>query len=469
MSGLKNLFFESSSSLTTFNVSIGPNKSFNGAKGVTISVLGQTEFSLTNGTLIGSDISGILKVPSSVPISNIQSVSVGTTVTSIGDNAFNSVTSLKTVSFVVGSKLTSIGENAFQNATNLTTLRVPAPVTSIGDYAFYGANKLTSITFDPGSQLDSIGVNAFYQATTLTSITIPAFVTSIGLNAFSGSGLKTVVFDSMKNLTSLGNINGFTFGVGQPFFGATGVTISAVGYSRKTDITNYYYPGVTSSPISIDTKGYTRCDVLIVGSGGSAGNTLVGNLSPPTILFGGGGGGGGSASFTNIPCNPIDGKIEFTITQSESSWVLNNWVKDGTDIKCNLTAENGGNGSSYILKGNTATGGAGGAGGAGGSTAKSDIGLLNTLSLPVKLTGNSGKPGSGEKTIRGDTPSSLPSYVSGGDPGAILTNFKAPLDKKYGKGSSNQKITITRLATSSIVYPEDPPGQAFIQVNLYTV
>jgi hypothetical protein len=279
---------------------------------------------------------------------------------------------------------------------------------------------------------------------------------------FENSGLKTVVFVSITNLISLG----FTIGAGQTFYGAKDVTISANDYKPTVAVaavTNYYYPGVTSSPISIDTKGYTRCDVLIVGSGGSAGNTLVGNLSPPTILFGGGGGGGGSASFTNIPCNPINGKIEFTITQSGSSWVLNNWVKDGTAINCNLTAENGGNGSSYILKGSTATGGAGGAG---GSTVKSDIGVLNTLSLPVKLTGNSGKPGSGEKMIRGDTPSSLPSYVSGGAAGDIDTKFKPP-NQKYGKGSSNQKITIPVALTSSIVYPEDPPGPAYIQVNLY--
>ena len=87
MSGLKTVFFESSSSLTTFNVSIGPGKPFFGAKNVTISVVGQTEFTLTTGPITSLDITGVL-TPNSytniIDVTKISKVSVGTYVTSIG-------------------------------------------------------------------------------------------------------------------------------------------------------------------------------------------------------------------------------------------------------------------------------------------------------------------------------------------------------------------------------------------------
>jgi hypothetical protein len=474
--------------LSNFKVSIGPNQKFFGAT-VSISVLGQTEFTLTNGTITSVDITGILTVPNGVDLNSIIKVSVGTYVTSIGGTAFqnaknltsitipNTVTTisdyafyqatiLTTVTFAPGSKLDSIGENAF-SGTSIGTIEIPASATSIGDSAFNGATRLSTLTFASGSQLKTIGANAFYQATSLTSIIIPGSVTIIGNFAFSGSGLKTVVFDSADNLTSLGKSNGFKYGTGQTFFGATGVTVLVL-YSPNADDTKYYYPGVSPSQIKFETKGYNRCDVLVVGSGGNAGNSF--DSSGFYFGFGGAGGGGGSASFTNIPCNPIDGNIEFLIYTTKVNtvpfWTVGIWKQNGVSLdRCYLSAGLGRDGSDTTQGSNGWNFGGGGAGG----TADGNKGLLSSS---VKLTLDTGGNGSKVTTpINSSSLPSVPSVLYGGFPRNLLSRFKAPATNS-GKGSRNKFTKASIKSGDKVTYvniPEDPPGAAFIQVTLYNV
>jgi hypothetical protein len=473
---------------------------------------------------------------------SLTSIEIPNTVTNIGDSAFYQASGLKTVTFAQGSQLTSIGKSAFSGPNMLTSIEIPNKVTNIGDSAFYQANKLTEINVS--ASVNSIGTRAFSYAASLTLITVdsnnknyssdgygvlfdkektiliqypignaqtsyiipnsvktikggafeiakiltninvPPLVTSIDPNAFQNSGVKTVVFDSITNLTTMG----FTIGSGQTFYGATDVTISVRDYSPNTNFTKYYYPGSTSSPILLDTKGYTRCDILIVGSGGNAGAANLHNSSSQVPVFdlGGAGGGGASASFTNIICNPISGQIQFTITQSGSSCVLNNWVKDGTALtSCLLTAENGGDGTNpwgsqtFTLP---VTGGAGGIA----------SGLSTGLPSGTVLTTHNGAPGStGIYNWSPPTPSSYPPLPTnypyplenynlnlpvGGAAGAIATNFTHPPSQNnnsMGHGSGYQQISgafnITTLFGPSYPFTilKQNPGQPYIQVNLY--
>ena len=76
----------------------------------------------------------------------------------------------------------SIIDWAFHDCTELTSITIPNSVTSIGYNAFDGCSGLTSVTI-PNS-VTSIGNGAFGACTGLTSITIPNSVTSIGNYAF---------------------------------------------------------------------------------------------------------------------------------------------------------------------------------------------------------------------------------------------------------------------------------------------
>ena len=164
-------------------------------------------FTLTDGTRQTTAATlGTLTVPSSIPISNIVSVSVGSDVTSIGDYAFYS-------------------------ASSLTAITIPSGVTSIGDYAFYSASSLTSVI-------------------------IPTSVTSIGDTAFQYSGLTSVIFESSSNLSTL-NVS---IGSNPTFFGSGAVTVST-GPNNPPVMTNfnidYTFPNII---YDVDLKTYTSDD-----------------------------------------------------------------------------------------------------------------------------------------------------------------------------------------------------------------
>jgi len=74
-----------------------------------------------------------------------------------------------------GSTITSIGDNAFNQCYSLTSVIIPSSVTSIGQKAFEICRSLTSVTI--GNGVTSIGDNAFSTCISLTNVTIPNSVT----------------------------------------------------------------------------------------------------------------------------------------------------------------------------------------------------------------------------------------------------------------------------------------------------
>ena len=96
----------------------------------------------------------------------------------------------------------------FEYCSNLSSIAMPNSVTSIESGAFYGCTSLESVTI-PNS-VTSIGSKAFYGCTSLESVTIPDSVTSIEEYTFSGcTSLSSITIPN--TVTRIGGGDGNTF------------------------------------------------------------------------------------------------------------------------------------------------------------------------------------------------------------------------------------------------------------------
>ena len=189
----------------------------------------------------------------------------GTTysVTSIGNYAFRSCTSLTSVT--IPNSVTSIGSSAFDGCSSLTSVTIPNSVTSIGNYAFSGCSSLTSITIP--ENVTSIGNFAFSDCSSLTSITIPENVTSIGNYAFSDcSSLTSITIP--ENVTSIGN---YAFSNCSSLTSITipeNVTsIGSYAFSGCTSLTSITIPESVTSIGNSAFRGCTSLTSMVVESG----------------------------------------------------------------------------------------------------------------------------------------------------------------------------------------------------------
>ena len=122
----------------------------------------------------------------------VKSVTIPSSVTSIGQNAFQNCYSLQSVSIPSGVK--SIGQDAFSSCYSLQSVSIPSSVTKISGGAFRGCYNLQSVTIPSG--VTDIG-SVFSGCYSLKSVNIPSSVTSIGSSAFSSCySLKSVSIQS---------------------------------------------------------------------------------------------------------------------------------------------------------------------------------------------------------------------------------------------------------------------------------
>lgn len=135
-----------------------------------------------------------------VTVVTVPSVVNGFTVTTVGSKAFwrGAFGALTTVT--LPSTITSIGNNAFESCGALTAIVIPEAVTTIGDNAFLQCYDLASVTMPP--TITYIGESAFKSTPSLTSIELPTSITTISAQAFYSSGLTSITIP--EGVTSIG-------------------------------------------------------------------------------------------------------------------------------------------------------------------------------------------------------------------------------------------------------------------------
>lgn len=131
-------------------------------------------------------------------ITNVSSVFIPATVTSIGRLAFRCCKFLATVTFAEGSQLKSIGGNAFSGTDPahpiFKEIQIPDSVETIGTNAFQNCQDLESITL-PAS-LKTIESSAFSSCRNLSEVRLPTSLKAIQSYVFDGcSSLETVFYD----------------------------------------------------------------------------------------------------------------------------------------------------------------------------------------------------------------------------------------------------------------------------------
>ncbi len=163
--------------------------------------------------------------------SNIESIEIPSSVSSIGEGIFCNCNQLTTVlveknnpiydsrdncnaiietssnSVVAGCKnsiiptgITSIGDYAFYSCLGLDVLSLPQSVINIGRFAFYGCEDLVSINIP--SNVSYIDRSAFSTCLNLKTITIPKGITSINFYAFNSCrSLTSIVIP--ENITGI--------------------------------------------------------------------------------------------------------------------------------------------------------------------------------------------------------------------------------------------------------------------------
>ena len=132
---------------------------------------------------------------------DLLSIAIPDSVTTIGDNAFRSCSNLTSCTLPNNTNFTVIPTRCFRQS-GLTSIEIPDSVTEIGNEAFYVANNLSSCTLPDNTNFTKINKKAFEQ-TGLTSITIPTTVTTLVTECFKDTKLTSITIpDSVTTIES---------------------------------------------------------------------------------------------------------------------------------------------------------------------------------------------------------------------------------------------------------------------------
>lgn len=133
---------------------------------------------------------------------SLEKISLPSSITSVGTNAFENCSLLKDVNFSSNSKIATIPDYTFANCTSLADVTLPSTLKTIGRYTFNNCENLINI--DLGSNITDIGISAFANCKKLQSISIPDSCKSIANSIFNGcESLSKVKLSSHSNINAI--------------------------------------------------------------------------------------------------------------------------------------------------------------------------------------------------------------------------------------------------------------------------
>lgn len=201
------------------NVSTYQDIPSNSTRTITLSGTDLTNWIFTQNIPTDTDIYGNIKY-------HLVSVTIGSLVTTINSACFAGEQYLLTLNLNNATSLTTIAINAFNGCIRLAdNLVMPSTVNNIalgafsscqnlksidlsntnitnnfGESAFSDCYKLTYAYLPP--QLTVLPERAFENCNLLTQITIPSTVTTLETDIFSFSGLQSITFENVANITT---------------------------------------------------------------------------------------------------------------------------------------------------------------------------------------------------------------------------------------------------------------------------
>jgi hypothetical protein len=217
------------------NYYVDPAIDGNNSYGFRVVVVSDFNSTINNGevTITGyTGTGGVVEIPATIG---------GLPVTTIGQNAFQSKTSVTSV--VIPNGVTTILDAAFAGCSGMTAITLPNSLTSIGGYVFDGCSSLQSITIPDG--VISIGPNAFAWCTSLAGITLPSGLKKIISGTFWAcsnltnitipGGVDEIQYNAFLNCSKLASV--YFQGNTPPTIGVnafSGIASGAVGYYPAT-------------------------------------------------------------------------------------------------------------------------------------------------------------------------------------------------------------------------------------------
>lgn len=248
-------------------------------------------------------------------ITNVSSVFIPATVTSIGPFAFRCCKFLATVTFAEGSQLKSIGGSAFSGTDSahprFKEIQIPNSVETIGTNAFHNCQDLESITL-PAS-LKTIESSAFSYCLNLSKIKLPTSLKAIQSYVFDGcSSLETVFYDgSLAQWSQINTSNGF-LGYSSPSLVMNDYTAQFISVKDENDpypppkkVTITKYTGEESTMVIPETIG--GWPVTKIGEAAFQDNTTITSVTIP-------------ASVTEIGANAFAGCTNLTSVTYGGDW-----------------------------------------------------------------------------------------------------------------------------------------------------